>query len=235
MELVSFYELVSCYHFLSSCMYHLVNIILCLVILTCKQSGNRVAPHRRQKYWRQMYRRQKYWRQSEQLAPNWHQKYWRQFGARLAPKVLAPKVLAPKFPIGANWRRLAAGSPRSSKGTNRRLAAAPITANYWRLNKIGDRQSAPIGANRRQNDRQSAPKWRRFGAKLAVVRNRQLLAPIGANVPKNPVKLGLYLRHLAPFGANKVRPTRSSILPKSRAKKEGATCPSDMDNGTGHM
>ena len=134
----------------------------------------------------------------DKMAPIWRQKYWRQL-FRLAPILLAPKVLAPKFPIGANRRQLAAGSPLFSKGTKRRLAAAPITANYWRLNKIGDRQSAPIGANRRQTDRQSAPKWRQFGAKLAVVHNRQLLAPIGANVPKNPVKSGLYWRRLAPI------------------------------------
>ena len=142
----------------------------------------------------------------DKMAPIWRQKYWRQL-FRLAPILLAPKVLAPKFPIGANRRQLAAGSPLFSKGTKRRLAAAPITANYWRLNKIGDRQSAPIGANRRQTDRQSAPKWRQIGGGAQS-------PTIGANWRQCTKKSREIGSLLAPIGANKVRPTRSSILPK---------------------
>ena len=68
----------------------------------------------------------------------------------LAPSTLAPSTIGAKISIGANWRQLAVGVSLFITGIKRQLAVPPITAKIWRLNKIGDRQSAPIGSNRRQ-------------------------------------------------------------------------------------
>ena len=147
---------------------------------------------------------------------HWRQIHWRQIGAKLAPRFRLAL-------IGADWRQLAVGVSLFITGIKRQLAVPPITAKIWRSDKFGDRQLAPKGAYWRQSTANLAPIRRQNGANLAVVRNRQLLAPIGANFlkkhEKSHIHWGLWRqlapiwRRLAPFGAKKLRTTRSSILP----------------------
>ena len=117
-----FYELVSCYHFLSSCMYHLVSIILCLVILTCKQSGNL------QTEWRQ-----KIWRQNFQFAPI----------IPIGAKSIGAKV--------SDWRQSAPIGGWFPSFQQRYQTPIGGSANHRQLLAVEQDWRSPIGANRRQS------------------------------------------------------------------------------------